>query len=73
MQKIYETSARKGFYVEIYGIYKPKEINRVLRNCISFFKLKKQLTSITLVNKIKKLQLNYNIKTRNKPSIQMAY
>jgi hypothetical protein len=41
MQKIYETSARKGFYVEIYGIYKPKEINRVLRNCISFFKLKK--------------------------------
>lgn len=41
MQKIYETSARKGFYVEIHGIYKPKEINRVLRNCISFFKLKK--------------------------------
>ncbi len=42
MQTIYETNTKQGISIKIpNGIYKPREINPILENCISFFKLKK--------------------------------
>ena len=42
MQTIYETNKRQGISIKIpNGIHKPREINTILENCISFFKLKK--------------------------------
>ena len=42
MQTIYETNTKQGISIEIpNGIHKPSEINPILENCISFFKLKK--------------------------------
>ena len=42
MQTIYETNKRQGISIKILnGIHKPSEINPILENCISFFKLKK--------------------------------
>lgn len=42
MQTIYETNTKQGISIKIpNGIHKPREINTMLENCISFFKLKK--------------------------------
>lgn len=42
MQTIYETNTKQGISIRVpNGIYKPSEINPMLENCISFFKLKK--------------------------------
>lgn len=42
MQTIYETNTKQGISIEIPNdIHKPSEINPILENCISFFKLKK--------------------------------
>ena len=42
MQTVYETNTKQGISIKIpSGIHKPSEINPMLENCISFFKLKK--------------------------------